>query len=229
VPVSAGPGLRYTIINPENPNDTRFAVLNIGGGPTFQDKGQRGIGFQNDLTFFGWAGHTIKMGVKYKQVDLNALQRNPPYPQYFYDVNEGLEQPYMITFTAPLEGRDPYVESDNRQFGIYIQDDWEVTDRLTLNLGLRWDHEDNPSYTDYRLSAEVVDVLRPPPNHQTAGYDIEPYIATGGTRDNSKDAWQPRIGFSYDLTGEQKHVLFGGAGRAYDRNIFDYMAREYYG
>ncbi|HEY4530845.1 MAG TPA: TonB-dependent receptor [Luteimonas sp.] len=229
VPVTAGPGLRYTIINPENPNDTRFAVLNIGGGPTFQDKGQRGIGFQNDLTFFGWAGHTVKMGVKYKQVDLNAFQRNPPYPQYFYDVNEGLAQPYRITFTAPLEGRDPYVESDNRQFGIYIQDDWEVNDRLTLNLGLRWDYEDNPSYTDYRLAADVVDVLRASPNFQNAEYDIERYIATGGNRDNFKDAWQPRIGFSYDLAGDQRHVLFGGAGRSYDRNIFDYMAREYYG
>src|SRR3546814_3706630 len=33
---------------------------------------------------------------------------------------------------------------------------------------------------------------------------------------------------SSDL-GDQEHVIFGGAGRAYDRNIFDYMAREYYG
>src|SRR5690606_22435125 len=197
VPVSAGPGLRYTIINPENPNDTRFAVLNIGGGPTFQDKGQRGIGFQNDLTFFGWAGHTIKMGVKYKQVDLNALQRNPPYPQYFYDVNEGLEQPYMITFTAPLEGRDPYVESDNRQFGIYIQDDWEVTDRLTLNLGLRWDHEDNPSYTDYVLAPEVADVLRASPNFQNAEYEIEDYISKGDNRDTCNRDSQLARAISY--------------------------------
>ncbi len=229
VPVNAGPGYRYTIINPENPNEDRMEVLNTGGGPTFQDKGQRGVGFQNDLTYFGWQGHTVKMGVKYKQVDLNAFQRNPPYPQYYFDVNEGLDQPYRITFTAPLEGRNPYVESENKQFGIYLQDDWEVNDRLTLNLGLRWDYEDNPSYTDHVLAPGVVEALRNSPNFQNADYDIEDYISNGSNRDNFKSAWQPRIGFSYDLTGDERHVIFGGAGRAYDRNIFDYMAREYYG
>lgn len=54
-PVNAGPGLRYTIVDPNNPSgNPRLGVLNLGGGPTFQDKGQKGYAFQNDLTFFGW-------------------------------------------------------------------------------------------------------------------------------------------------------------------------------
>src|SRR3546814_564097 len=118
--------------------------------------------------------------------------------------------------------------SDLKQFGIYIQDDWEVTDKLTLNLGLRWDYEDNPSYVDYRVPDDLAAALRGWTNIQNADYDIEDYISTGGNRDNFKSAWQPRFGFSYDLFGDQEHVIFGGAGRAYDRNIFDYMAREYY-
>lgn len=229
VPVTAGPGRRYTIIDPNNPAVLDLGVLNIGGGPTFQDKGQRGVGFQNDLTFFGWEGHTIKMGVKYKQVDLNAFQQNPPFPQYFFDVNESLTQPYRITFSAPLEGRNPNVESSNKQFGIYIQDDWDVTDRLTLNLGLRWDYEDNPSYTDNVMDPGIAAAIRGWSNLDNADYNREDFISNGQNRKNRKNAWQPRLGFSYDLSGDETHVLFGGAGRAYDRNIFDQMAREYYG
>ena len=34
------------------------------------------------------------------------------------------------------------------------------------------------------------------------------------------------MGFSYDLTGDERHVVFGGAGRAYDRNLFDLLQKE---
>jgi outer membrane receptor protein involved in Fe transport len=228
-PVTAGPGYRYTIVDPNNPADLRLGVLNVGGGPTFQDKGQKGWAFQDDLTFFGWASHTLKMGMKYKSIELNAFQQNPPYPQYYFDVNESLEQPYQVDFTAPLADRAPFVESKNKQFGIYIQDDWDVTDKLTLNLGLRWDYEDNPSYVDYRVPDNLAAALRGWTNIQNTDYNVNDYISTGSNRDNFKGAWQPRLGFSYDLFGNQEHVIFGGAGRAYDRNIFDLTAREYYG
>src|SRR3546814_501549 len=76
---------------------------------------------------------------------------------------------------------------------------------------------------------DLAAALRGWTNIQNTDYNIEDYISTGGNRDNFNGAWQPRFGFSYDLFGDQEHVIFGGAGRAYDRNIFDYMAREYYG
>ena len=228
-PLTAGPGYRYTIVDPTNPTgNPRLGVLNIGGGPTFQDKGQEGWGLQNDLTFFGWEGHTVKMGIKYKEVELRAFQQNPPFPQYYLDVNESLSQPYQVEFSAPLAGRRPFVESRNKQFGIYLQDDWSVTDRLTLNLGLRWDYEKTPSYTGFVVDADLADALRGWGDIQATDYDINQYISTGSNRRDFKGAFQPRVGFSYDLTGEQRHVVFGGAGRAYDRNLFDLTAREYY-
>src|SRR3546814_7041659 len=39
-------------------------------------------------------------------------------------------------------------------------------------------------------------------------------------------AWQPRIGFSYELDDEARYVLFGGFGRSYDRNQFDFLQQE---
>ena len=229
VPITAAPGFRYTIVDPNNPANLTLGVLNIGGGPNFQDKGQKGLGFQNDLTYFGFEGHTIKMGVKYKDVELRAFQQSPPFPQFFFDVNESLAEPYRIEYTTPRAGRDPFVQSDNKQFGIYIQDDWEVNDRLTLNLGLRWDYEKSPSYLDYRVNDDLAAALRGWTNIQNTDYDIEDYIGSGNNRKAFKGAWQPRVGFSYDLGADQRHVIFGGAGRAYDRNLFDIMAREFYG
>jgi outer membrane receptor protein involved in Fe transport len=122
------------------------------------------------------------------------------------------------------------VESSSKQLGLYLQDDWDVTDRLQLNLGLRWDYERTPSYEDHVTPATLVDALQNYPNIQNANvdYDINDYISTGNNRKAFKDAWQPRLGFSYDLTGDERHVVFGGAGRSYNRNQFDNVSYEQY-
>ncbi len=227
-PVTAAPGIRYTVITPNQPSSTNnTVVLWTGGGPNSQDKGQEGWAVQDDLTYFGWENHTLKMGVKYKQVDLNSLAFFPPFPQYFYDVFDPVDQPYQLQYRAVRPGRNPDITSENKQFGIYLQDDWQVNDKLTLNLGVRWDYEKNPSYEDNVLDPSIASALRAWPNIQNTDYNINDYISTGNNRSSFKDAIQPRLGFSYDLFGDQRHVIFGGAGRAYDRNIFDYMAREF--
>lgn len=228
-PVTQGPGIRHTVITPNQTNtNNNTVVLWTGSGTNGQDKGQKGWAVQDDLTYFGLDGHTMKMGFKYKQIDLNAFQFFPPFPQYFYDVFETTDLPYQIQYGAVRPGRTPYVTSDNKQFGLYFQDDWEVTDKLTLNLGVRWDYEINPSYEDNVLDPALAATLRSWSNIQNADYDINDFISNGNNRDAFKDAFQPRLGFSYDLFGDQRHVIFGGAGRAYDRNIYDYMAREFY-
>lgn len=204
-------------------------ILNLGGGGDFQDKGQKGMSFQNDLTFFGWEGHTLKAGVKYKKIDLSAFEQSPYTPQFRYDMLQDLSQPYFVEFSAPGNGFPTSVESDATQFGIYIQDDWEVNDRLTLNLGVRWDYEENPSFEEHVTPDTLVTRLR---DYAAArpgmDYDIENYISNGGNRDADKNNIAPRLGFSYDLTGDQRHVLFGGAGRSYNRNQFDYLSYEQY-
>jgi hypothetical protein len=56
--------------------------------------------------------------------------------------------------------------------------------------------------------------------------DINDYISTGNNRKAQDDSFQPRLGFSYDLGGDQAHVIFGGAGRSYDRTLYDYLQLE---
>jgi len=218
-------------------NNNRGTILNYGGGQDFQDKGQKGWGFQNDLTFTGLEGHTMKMGVKYKSVEINAFEQQPYNPQFSVNLsaNElvaGLSDPadfipYQVRFGAVLPGvGDRNITSTNKQYGLYFQDDWEVNDKLTVNLGLRYDYEQTPGYENYVTPANLVTALRGWTNIQNTDYDIENYISTGNNRDSFKGAWQPRLGFSYDLFADQRHVIFGGAGRSYDRNLFDYIALE---
>lgn len=233
-PVTIGPGFQLTA------GDPNVVFLRLGGGEDFQDKGQEGWGLQNDLTFnaFDWHGeHTLKTGVKLKAVEINAFEQQPFNPQFYLDVNNSLDIPYRVRFGAPIPGLpERNVTSRNKQFGVYVQDDWEVNEHLLLNLGVRWDYEETPSYLDYVTPADVIAGLNAPNPANPAltyaqtlalgGVDVNDYISTGDNRDAFKGAIQPRIGFSYDLAADERHVIFGGVGRAYDRNVFDYLSLE---
>ena len=221
-------------------NDGAQIIRMGAGNGGLQNKGQDGWSFQNDLSFFGWEGHTLKMGVKYKKVELNTIEQQPYNPQFYYDFREGGDIPYFVRFGSPAAGTSGgEVSSGNKQFGIYIQDDWAVTDRLTINLGLRWDYEETPAFLDFVTEPAVLaglaaqDPQSGAPGGQSyaqtlalGGIDVNRFISTGNNRDSFKKAWQPRVGFSYDLNGDDRHVIFGGAGRAYDRNLFDYLQLE---
>ncbi len=209
-----------------------------------QNKGQRGHAIADNLTFnsFNWYGdHVIKTGFKFKDIKLTAQDAEDVNPQFYYDVSAAgtATTPYKAFFTAPVPGLSPVATSKDKQYGLYVQDDWAVNDKLTLNLGVRWDYERNPSYLNYVTPANVVAALNGPnpdpnaPPGQTyaqalalGGININDYISTGHNRKAQKGEWQPRLGFSYDINGDEAHVVHGGAGRAYDRNLYDYLQLE---
>lgn len=236
-PVNYGNG--YVLTTGTSNDGAQIFRMGAGNGG-LQDKGQQGWSFQNDTTYFGFEGHTIKFGVKYKEVELNTTEQQPYNPQFYYDVREDWETPYFVRFGSPVAGTSGgVVKSSNKQFGLYFQDDWDVTERLTLNLGLRWDYEKTPAYMDYRTGQEVLDALDTQDPQAGAapgqtyaqtlvlgGIDVNRFISTGNNRKAFKSAIQPRIGFSYDFSGDERHVLFGGVGRAYDRNLFDTLQLE---
>lgn len=232
--------------------DKRVMADDATDGLAIQRKGQKGPAFQNDITFnsIEWHGnHVIKAGVKYKQVDLTQSENSTSNPSFYYSVNDGSQPvtaytpigtnsiPYQVRFNLPFEGATPSVTTKSKQYGLYIQDDWDVNDKLQLNLGIRWDYEDIPSYLNNVTPAEVVAALTGPGTNPAisatyaeqlakGGLDINDYISNGHNRKADKNNWAPRLGFSYDLNGDEKHVIFGGAGRSYDRNLYDYMGLE---
>ncbi|MDB6105276.1 MAG: rane protein, partial [Gammaproteobacteria bacterium] len=219
-------------------------VLDVGpASPTAtQNKAQRGPAIQDDFTLNGlqWLGdHIIKTGFKLKRVVLTAQDAEDINPQFYYDVNPTgtAAIPYKAFFTNPVPGLNPVARSDNTQFGLYLQDDWSPTPRLTFNLGVRWDYEKTPSYLDHVTPANVLDAFNTQdpnaPAGQTyaqslakGGININDYISNGHNRSAPTDEIAPRFGVSYDLNGDQKHVVFGGAGRSYDRDLYDFLQLE---
>lgn len=209
-------------------NKARQAVLNTGGGRAFQDKSQSGWGLQEDFTYLTIQNHIFKTGFKYKSVSLKASEQQPYNPQYSYNIQSGqLGTPYRAEWGAPLTGiGDGSAKADNMQFGIYLQDDWAATDNLTVNAGLRWDYEESDSFLDYKTPKDVLAGIANWVGIKKSDLDINDYISNGSNRTSFKDAWQPRLGFSYKFNDEHDITLFGGVGRAYDRNLFDNLQLE---
>jgi hypothetical protein len=127
----------------------------------------------------------------------------------------------------------------NNNYGFYVQDNWHIQPRLTLNLGIRFDGLPHaferynqfsnfvPADYNYALGNPVTAAGTLDP-HQLTNYNGTPFYLNGiqlagvngfprGNVQNSYKTWQPRIGFAYDLTGNGKTVLRGGFGMFFER------------
>ncbi len=85
--------------------------------------------------------------------------------------------------------------------GAFGQDNWKITPRLTLEMGLRWDYEALPPAD---------------PNLTNATGTFTPYPGLSNNPTDKKN-FGPRVGFSYDLDGAGNTVLRGGYGFYYGR------------
>jgi hypothetical protein len=84
-------------------------------------------------------------------------------------------------------------------YGFFVQDDWKLTPRLTVNLGLRYDYEAIPSpYANLTGTAGGT-------------------LAITTSHPSDKNNFGPRIGFAYDPFGAGKTVVRGGYGLYYGR------------
>jgi hypothetical protein len=130
----------------------------------------------------------------------------------------------------------------NNNYGFYGNDNWHVTPRLTLNLGLRYDGMPH-AFERYDLFSNFVAA----DYDRSAGYplnadgtlnsaDLSTFSKTGsqafylngireagvngfprGNVQNDYKTWQPRIGFAYNIGGNGKTVIRGGYGMFFER------------
>jgi hypothetical protein len=196
---------------------TGYRTLGVSNVPNADDS--KNFQVSGDVSFTKGA-HTVKTGMQSYQLGIDFLssQRSSGIfnfnGQYsgdpFADFLLGYASSASLSKYAKLNFRSPYTH-------FFVQDDWRATERLTLNLGLR-----------YELNYPSVDR-----NDAIANFDLDtdpadPRIVLAGEEGSDRAAralvgmnytqFAPRAGFAYLLPGDRT-VLRGGAGIFYGNMI----------
>jgi hypothetical protein len=122
---------------------------------------------------------------------------------------EGFATPGAVT-SMSLTAGDPYyiATGGTKSLGLYAEDDWQATNRLTLNLGVRYERDTNTYGENDEAKNRTYLALK------AIG---SPYAASLPTTDNGDLA--PVLGFTYDLTGHHDQLLRGGFGMYYGQTF----------
>ena len=131
--------------------------------------------------------------------------------------------------TSSVGVGDPLIDGRTWRSGAYVQDDWRISSRLTLNLGLRYELMTPPIDTTNRISTldlsngNIIipcDDGQPSEKANLAAYPAFTFVCNdtvdlgNGLTKTDRNNWAPRIGFAYSTEG-QKLVIRGGYGIFY--------------
>ncbi len=203
--------------NPEPENEEMVGLnyqglLRIGGRDTEQFIVQQRTSLRNDYSrFLKWNGnHTAKVGGILSMADYDIRKFLNGNPLFTFRGDISWDFPAEAVYGAG----DPDLSATNYQLGAFAQDDWAVNNRLTLNLGVRWDYESDMLNNDH---------VTPENARQAAAPFVDPalYFTDGDDRPAFYGAVAPRVGFTYDVTGKGQTIAFGGWGRYYDRVLYN--------
>lgn len=162
-----------------------------------------------------WRGHTIKSGAEFRQYFLDYLQPGYPSGQFSFSaqttrrlLNVG-DNFQGNGFASMLLGWgsggqfhiDPKAFTRSRYMGYYVQDDWKITSKLTLNLGLRYEFDIPRWETLNRMSYWDLDAPAP---IRVPGYDLRGVFRFVDDNrrspfDGDYNNFSPRLGFAYAL------------------------------
>ncbi|MEP6945930.1 MAG: TonB-dependent receptor [Acidobacteriota bacterium] len=176
------------------------AIANIG--PAQFDQYRLGTVYQFlDTLSVVHGNHSFKTGLDIRLNRRAASSKTQTTLQFASLADFKTNSPFIIS-----TGGNPLLHYANENFGFFVQDDWKIHPRLTLNLGLRYDVSTVSRERDGNLQNFDLTTLTLSPKGQKV-YNAD------------KNNFAPRFGFAFDIFGNQKTVLRGGYGIFYNREL----------
>ncbi len=186
------------------------------------------------------ANHTLKFGGEFRKLFMNFSQFGQPSGAYSF--NSSITQRVIGAASSQTQGNgfasfllgipaSGNVEhtyataSSSVYFGFYVQDDWKVNRKLTLNLGLRYDVDvprteryNRLSYFDINAPSPIAGKVPGYPNLKGAMMFVGPNGKYGRHQTPTDlNNWGPRFGFAYQFT--PKSVFRGAYGIMYSGSV----------
>lgn len=176
---------------------------------TLQEKRQ----FKNDFSYsttLAGRRHDFKTGVNYINVPTlgGAFSAGKTGWYTFRENSVDSEVTQILVFGGDFQFSTPV-----DQYSVYVQDDWQITDQLQVNAGIRYD-----LWTGFDLdqSSNPIWQALSTQTQYNERY-LQPFQGgRGGQLENDDNNWGPRLGFMYDVRGDARHIVRGGWGIYYD-------------
>jgi hypothetical protein len=187
--------------------------------------------FRNNYTFnddLHWVKgkHTFAFG---GHVEISKFDVNNVYQSYggftsgtttsFPNAMANFQQGFLTSFS---QGNYELLKDRNHFPGIYAQDTWKLTPKLTVNYGVRWEDfapwaNKNGVQTAFSPANYVAGTQTPQYSTLPAGMVLsgDPLMPNKNGLKNIYTQFMPRGGFAYDIKGDSKTVVRGGAGIFY--------------
>jgi len=235
-------GIKGTSTNPLDfgyPSVLVTGFDSIGKTNTPTDRSDNTYQLAGSLTYTHSA-HTIKFGADAEQFGSNRLNNGSGRGVFNFSGQYSGNPMADLLLGYPRQTQRTLGDSRNPQFSTsfsaFLQDDWRVTSRLTLNLGLRYDFATPMITTDNRLSRynpatnamEIAgqpsirrDISRPENTiPELAALAQTVNLVNLGRRNlyfTDKANFAPRLGLAYRMLGNDRLVLRSGGGIFYNQ------------
>jgi len=206
---------------PYVPGRVEISTTNrFAGGPNtgYQDQKRFKPQFAASLSYFkkGWRGdHSFKFGGEGRR-EKRKFFADQPFDIVYYDTVLNVTPRELELYNTPNEGIN-----QTNNVSLYVNDTWRFTDRLTLNLGLRYDYYKD-GWPEQKVSPNGIPALAGTTDPRVI--DFFSTRTVPGAWVSSSQTLGPRAGFVYDLGGNGKRVIKGFYGRFYFNSAPDTIA-----
>ena len=154
------------------------------------------VGTQNEFFSFDNAFFQASIGV-WSFSSLDSLAAGTP-------------SAFQRRIPTPLQPKGPIALIGAQQFGLYAQDQWSPSERVSFTVGIR---ADIPLINSPRTNPALVNDPNLPINT--------------GDFPNANVLWSPRLGFNWDVTGQARSIVRGGVGVFSGRPPYVWLANSF--